>query len=88
MVIKLKINKARMGKKIQHIGRCVKIEDGIILLQRTGMFSPTIHPTDASDLASHATVDILTTATESSPIASAKLQWAHCSLNALSWVFR
>jgi hypothetical protein len=48
-------------------------------------YSPTIHPTDASDLASHATVDILTTATESSPIASAKLQWAHGSLNALSW---
>ena len=48
-------------------------------------YSPTIHPTDASDLASHATVDILTTATESSPIASAKLQWAHGSLNELSW---
>lgn len=48
-------------------------------------YSPTIHPTDASDLASHATVDILTTATESSPIASARLQWAHGSLNALSW---
>lgn len=50
-------------------------------------YSPTIHPTDASDLASHATVDILTTATESSPTASATLQWAHGSLNALSWGF-
>ncbi|CAL4921268.1 unnamed protein product [Urochloa decumbens] len=48
-------------------------------------YSPTIHPTDASDLASHATVDILTTATEASPIASATLQWLHGSLNALSW---
>ncbi|GJN30565.1 hypothetical protein PR202_gb18878 [Eleusine coracana subsp. coracana] len=42
-------------------------------------------PTDASDLASHATVDILTTATEASPTASAALQWLHGSLNALSW---
>ncbi|GJN08796.1 hypothetical protein PR202_ga26752 [Eleusine coracana subsp. coracana] len=48
-------------------------------------YSPTIHPTDASDLASHATVDILTTATEASPTASAALQWLHGSLNALSW---
>ncbi|CAN6290360.1 unnamed protein product [Urochloa humidicola] len=48
-------------------------------------YSPAIHPTDASDLASHATVDILTTATEASPIASATLQWLHGSLNALSW---
>uniref|UniRef100_A0A0E0K9Z8 Cytochrome b561 and DOMON domain-containing protein n=1 Tax=Oryza punctata TaxID=4537 RepID=A0A0E0K9Z8_ORYPU len=50
-------------------------------------YSPTIHPTDASDLASHATVDILTTATEASPTASATLQWTHGSLNALSWGF-
>ncbi|XP_040378319.1 cytochrome b561 and DOMON domain-containing protein At2g04850 [Oryza brachyantha] len=50
-------------------------------------YSPAIHPTDASDLASHATVDILTTATEASPTASAALQWAHGSLNALSWGF-
>lgn len=48
-------------------------------------YSPTIHPTDASDLASHATVDILTTATEASPTASATLQWLHGSLNAVSW---
>jgi hypothetical protein len=48
-------------------------------------YSPTIHPTDASDLASHATVDILTTATEASPTVSAALQWLHGSLNALSW---
>lgn len=48
-------------------------------------YSPTIHPTDASDLASHATVDILTTATESSRAASATMQWTHGSLNALSW---
>jgi hypothetical protein len=48
-------------------------------------YSPTIHPTDASDLASHATVDILTTATEASSTAAAALQWLHGSLNALSW---
>ncbi|KAJ3695266.1 hypothetical protein LUZ60_000643 [Juncus effusus] len=48
-------------------------------------YSPTIHPTTASDLASHATIDVVSTATETSPIVSSKLRWIHFALNCISW---
>nr|CAD1837708.1 unnamed protein product [Ananas comosus var. bracteatus] len=48
-------------------------------------YSPTIHPTTASDLASRATIDVVSTATEVPPAASATLRAAHAVLNSLSW---
>nr|CAD1837717.1 unnamed protein product [Ananas comosus var. bracteatus] len=48
-------------------------------------YSPTIHPTAASDLASRATIDVVSTATEVPPAASATLRPAHAVLNSLSW---
>ncbi|XP_020104781.1 cytochrome b561 and DOMON domain-containing protein At2g04850 [Ananas comosus] len=48
-------------------------------------YSPTIHPTAASDLASRATIDVVSTATEVPPAASATLRAAHAVLNSLSW---
>lgn len=51
-------------------------------------YSPTIHPTAAADLASRATVDVLSSA--ATPVGSAppeSLRTAHAVLNALSWGF-
>ncbi|URE38520.1 hypothetical protein MUK42_25942 [Musa troglodytarum] len=47
--------------------------------------SPTIHPTAPSDLASRATIDAASTATETAPQAPDALRSAHAALNAASW---
>ncbi|RWW85850.1 hypothetical protein BHE74_00005438 [Ensete ventricosum] len=50
-------------------------------------YSPTIHPTAPSDLASRATIDIASTASEVTPPAPDALPSAHAALNAASWGF-
>ncbi|KAG6511533.1 cytochrome b561 and DOMON domain-containing protein At2g04850-like [Zingiber officinale] len=51
-------------------------------------YSPTIHPTSPADLASRATIDIVSTATEAagpSPSSEVALRSTHAALNAASW---
>ncbi|KAJ4780799.1 Cytochrome b561 and DOMON domain-containing protein [Rhynchospora pubera] len=48
-------------------------------------YSPTIHPTAASDLASHAVIDIVSTASQTGPPISSNLRWIHGTLNCVSW---
>ncbi|WOK93078.1 cytochrome b561 and DOMON domain-containing protein [Canna indica] len=50
-------------------------------------YSPAIHPTTPSDLASCATVDIVSTATEAGAPPPDALRTAHAVLNAASWGF-
>ncbi|XP_008779703.2 cytochrome b561 and DOMON domain-containing protein At2g04850 [Phoenix dactylifera] len=50
-------------------------------------YSPTIHPTAPSDLASRATIDVVSTATEVGPAVPSWFRSTHAVLNAASWGF-